>query len=203
MLPVLFLPALWRWLGLRKGFLFNVVFGVATLVLFAPLIAVLPNIAESLDLYFREFQFNASIYYLVREIGYAKIGWDIGEFSGPRLALAAAAAVLLISLAAGKEGQNSGRRLESTLLFALFVYMSCAAVVQPWYVCVPFALSLFTRWRFALLWTGLVGLSYSHYDGGLRQEHFGLIALEYGLLWSFLLWECGQLLRKRRSESKA
>jgi hypothetical protein len=190
MLPLMFLPIVWRWLGWRKGLIFNVVFGVVTLVLFAPLIAVLPNIAESLDLYFREFQFNASIYYLVREVGYAKIGWDIGDTSGPRLALVAATGILLLALTTKKGKDIRESRLETAMLFAVFLYMSLAAVVQPWYVCVPLAISLFTRWRFVVLWSGLAALSYSHYDGGLRQEHWGLILLEYTLLWGYLLWEC-------------
>jgi hypothetical protein len=189
MLPLLFLPMLLRWLGWRQAGRFLGWFVVASLVLFAPLLAVLPNIAQSLDLYFREFQFNASVYYLVREVGYAKIGWDIGEFSGPRLAAVSAAGVLLLSLFVGRQGKVPEHRLPTFMLFALLLYMSCAAVVQPWYVCVPLGISLCTRWRFVAIWSGLVALSYSHYDGGLRQEHFGLIAMEYGVLWGYLLWE--------------
>lgn len=190
MVPLLFLPIVWRWLGWRKGLKFNILFGLATLVLFAPLLAVLPNILQSLDLYFREFQFNASVYYLVREVGYAKIGWDIGEFSGPRLAVATVAGVLLIALFTGSQEKKPDHRLATAMLLAMTLYLSFAAVVQPWYVCVPLAISLLTRWRYAVLWSGLVALSYSHYDGGLRQEHWGLIALEYGVLWTgvVILW---------------
>jgi hypothetical protein len=34
-----------------------------------------------------------------------------------------------------------------------------------------------------------VALSYSHYAGGGFQENYALIALEYSILWTFLLWE--------------
>ncbi len=197
MLPLLFLPIVWRWLGWRKGLTFNVIFAAASLLLFAPLIAVLPNILQSLNLYFQKFQFNASIYYLIREIGYSKIGWDIGESSGPWLALSTLFGVLLIAALTKREVLNHYSRLASALLFALLLYLSFSAVVQPWYVCVPFAISLLTHWRFAVLWSGVVALSYSHYDGGLRQEHFGLIALEYVVLWGFLIWEFN---KKRNTE---
>ncbi|MDO8971231.1 MAG: hypothetical protein Q7U74_11115, partial [Saprospiraceae bacterium] len=56
LLPLLFLPIVWRWLGFRKGLTFNVLFAVFSLLLFAPVLAVLPNILESIDLYFRQFQ---------------------------------------------------------------------------------------------------------------------------------------------------
>jgi hypothetical protein len=185
MLPIMFLPLAWRWLGWRKGLIFNVVFGVSMLVLFAPLLAVWSNIAQSLDLYFREFQFNASIYYLVRQVGYWKIGWDIGEFSGPRLAAVAAGGILLMSLWA----RNKGNRLELVMLFSLFLYLSCAAVVQPWYVLVPLAISTLTHWRFAVIWTGVVALSYSHYKNNAYLENYTLIVLEYSILWVFFMIE--------------
>jgi|GEM_PF-118636 len=179
MLPLLFLPIVWRWLGWRKGLKFNVVFAGATLLLFSPLIPVLPNIAQSLNLYFQKFQFNASVYYLVREVGYSIKNWDIGEYSGPWMGLAAMLGILGLALWVGREKLDSEARLAVAMLFAVMLYLSFAAVVQPWYVCVPFAISLFTRWRFAVVWTGLVALSYSHYDGGGREEHFWLIGVEY------------------------
>jgi hypothetical protein len=189
MLPLLFLPIVWRWLGWRKGLVFFGVFVLCSIVLFLPLLAVLPNIVQSLDLYFREFQFNASFYYLIRAVGYSYIGWDIGERSGPLLGLVTLSGIVMMALFTQRLYEASQARLASVLLFAILLYLSLSAVVQPWYVCVPFVLSLLTRWRFALVWTGLAALSYSHFDGFGRQEHFGLIALEYTVLWCFFGWE--------------
>lgn len=217
-LPIMFLPIVWRWLGWRKGLVFNLVFAAAGLLIFAPVLAVLPNILASLDLYFRKFQFNASIYYLVREVGFSKIGWDIGEYSGPALGGITMIGVLLLAFlmkggmalipsgkAPFKAPSKSGFKgvnapflerinaiLPAVLLFALMIYLSLAATVQPWYVTVVFALSLSTNWRFAVVWSGTAALSYSHYDGGGLQENYVLIGLEYGILWAFLLWELWQ-----------
>lgn len=196
LLPLMFLPLVWRYLGWRKGWRFMVVFGISSLLLFSPLLAVLPNMLESIDLYFRQFQFNASVYYIIREIGYLHIGWDIGEQSGPWLGVATLSGVLLIAVLFNPTDKNS--RLAAAMLFSLLIYLSFAAVVQPWYVCVPFAISLLTRWRFAVLWTGLVALSYSHYDDGRVLENYKLIALEYAILWGFLLWELRTAFKKNR-----
>lgn len=207
MLPLLLLPIVWRWLGWRKGFIFNGLFGIFSLILFTPLWAVLPNILNSLDLYFRKFQFNASFYYLVREVGIWKTGWDIGTRSGPILGGLTVLGVLIIALFS-KPIRNSSigthqspmdaGRFYGALTFALFLYLSFSATIQPWYVLVPMVFSLGTSWRFMVLWSGLVMLSYSHYDGGGRQEHFGLITLEYSLVWGCLIWELIQRINRRQ-----
>lgn len=91
--------------------------------------------------------------------------------------------------------------LETVLLFALMLYLSLAASVQPWYVTAPLALSLLTRWRFAVLWSGLVALSYSHYDKGGFKENYALIAIEYAVLWGFFLWECWERIVRRSPQN--
>ncbi|MFN0212819.1 MAG: hypothetical protein ACKVT2_01075 [Saprospiraceae bacterium] len=196
LIPIMFLPIVWRWLGWRKGLVFNAIFTLACLIIFTPVLSVLPNILDSLDLYFRQFQFNASVYYLIREIGFCKIGWDIGEFSGPVLAATAGLGVLAIALATKSnsnipisQGFGSAESLATPMLFALFLYLSLSATVQPWYITGLLALSCLTKWRFAVLWSGLAALSYSHYEGGAAQENFRWIILEYTLLWLFFFWE--------------
>jgi len=207
MLPIMFLPIVWRWLGWRKGLVFNAIFAIGCLILFLPILAVLPNMLESLDLYFRKFQFNASIYYLVREVGFSKIGWDIGAYSGPALGVLTVLGVLIIAwrtksflsseLPDPENRDKLSGSLSTSLLFALFLYLSFSATVQPWYLTVPLVLSLLTHWRFAVVWSGLAALSYSHYQGGGMQENYGLICLEYALLWGFFFWEVRRIIVQR------
>jgi hypothetical protein len=202
LLPPLFLPVVWKWLGVRKGLWFNLLFGATCLILFAPLLPVLPNMVESLDLYFRQFQFNASVYYLVREVGFWHIGWDIGEQSGPWLGAVTALGVLILAVWVQPLAsvRKHGLRVENALLFASMLYLSLSATVQPWYAIVPLVLCLYTPWRFPVLWSGLVALSYSHYDGGDRQEHFEFIALEYTILWAFFIGEIWWKARRSNPE---
>jgi len=219
LLPLMFLPIVWRWLGWRKGLVFNAVFAGVSLVLFAPLLSVLPNILLSLDLYFRQFQFNASVYYLLGGIGFWIKGYDIGESLGPLLGVLTVVGVLVIawfnptpdpsptgrgdveytafrsslySTSPLPVGEGSGVGLNHAILFALLLQLSLSATVHPWYITVPFAMGLLTRWRFPIVWSGLVALSYSHYTGGLFQENYWLIALEYSVLWLFIFREYSQ-----------
>lgn len=191
LLPLMFLPIVLSRLGWRKGMVFSAVYGAVCLVLFAPLFSVLPNMLSSLDLYFQKFQFNASVYYLLGSIGFWIKGYDIGESLGPFLGLTTVAGVLAIAWKTKlSRFSNPGRfGTEEYLLFALMLQLSLSAAVHPWYATVPFALGLTTRWRFPVLWTGLVALSYSHYAGGAFQENYWLIALEYIVLWSFIFRE--------------
>jgi len=197
MLPLLFLPIVWRWLGWRRGWVFHFAFGVAAIVLFSPLLPVLPNMLESLNLYFRQFQFNASVYYLVKAFGFAQIGWDIGRKSGPLLGGMTVLGVLFITWRTRRNQAQDVLSLATPMTFALLLYLSFSAIVHPWYTTLVVAVSLFTRWRFALVWSATVMLSYSHYWGGGFKEQYGLIVLEYAVLWGFLLWEYWRIFIRR------
>lgn len=193
LLPLLFLPIIWRNLGLKKGLLFMLYFSLISLLLFFPLldVQILQNMASSLDLYFQQFQFNASVYYLIRAIGFWQLGWDIGEFLGPILALLTFAGVLIIAWFTGSGTQKQPGRL--TLADAMFgsvlLYLHFSATVHPWYITPLFALSLLTNTRLGIAWSLLAFLSYSHYHDGLFEEQYALIALEYSVLWVLMYGE--------------
>jgi hypothetical protein len=153
------------------------------------MLSVLPNILSSLDLYFRQFQFNASVYYLLRGIGFWSKGYDTGETLGPMLGMLTVLGVFFIAHKPYRFSKPIRFVFAEFLLLALLLQLSLSATVHPWYATVPFALGLLTKWRFPIVWSGLVALSYSHYAGGFFQENYWLIALEYCVLWLFILWE--------------
>ncbi|MBX2893512.1 MAG: DUF2029 domain-containing protein [Saprospiraceae bacterium] len=206
LLPLMFLPIVWRWLGWRRGRVFVVVFVGSVVVLFAPLWSVLPNILSSLDLYFRQFQFNASFYHVFRSVGNWWKGYETGRWVGPMLGLATVVGVLATAWLTPRFRSSKGHSVEGlcqALLIALVLHLFFSAIVHPWYVAVPFAMGLLTRWRFPLVWSGLVVLSYSHYAGGFFRENYWLIALEYLAVWLFLFWEIKHRYSQRKSASSA
>ncbi len=190
LLPPLFLPLGWRRLGWRRGFLFQVLFAGACLLLFWPLfdLQVLRNMSQSLELYFRRFEFNASLYYVAQAVGHWRTGYYYVTIVGPLMGLLTLAGTLLL---AWRTPVSAPARwtLPAAMLWAIFLYLSCATTVHPWYATVPLLLGLLANWWFPLVWSGLIVLSYSHYAGGGSVENYGLIGLEYGLLWLFLLGE--------------
>ncbi len=87
LLPLLLLPLIIRLLGFKKGIVFSIVAVAVAVVLFIPFIATgsIDGFAKSLNLYFQNFEFNASVYYLAREVGWSLKGYNYISFIGPFL----------------------------------------------------------------------------------------------------------------------
>ncbi len=188
LLPLMLLPFLIRYLGWRRSFRYFAILGTMLLLLWLPLYNQLfiSHFSESLNLYFQRFEFNASVFYLLQYIGQAVNGNNLIRYLGPSLALLAMSSIIV--LAAFRRQHHLPDLLENWL-FALSIYLLLATTVHPWYLATPVVLSAFTRWRYAIVWSGLVWLSYSHYQGGGFQEHYWLIILEYLGVMAYLIYE--------------
>jgi alpha-1,6-mannosyltransferase len=71
----------------------------------------------------------------------------------------------------------------------MFTYCIFGAIVHPWYILILVALSPFLRWRFALVWSVLICLSYYTYHVVPYDENLWLVLVEYGLLAVFMIYE--------------
>ena len=83
----------------------------------------------------------------------------------------------------------------SGALAVLAIYYFSSAVVHPWYLILPLILSLFTRFRFVLLWSLLVMISYSAYSGTQVKEDTIWLWIEYLPVFGMLIYE---IIRNRR-----
>jgi hypothetical protein len=187
LLPLMFLPFL---LGeMKVGAFFKLAFSafLSFAILFVPFYSteLFVNLWSSIDLYFRYFEFNASFYFLIREIGEWFTGYNIIRTAGP--VIAGSVTVVLLIFAFQKKWLRG--RLLDKLLFALLLYYLLASIVHPWYVVLLVAISVFTRWHFPLWWSGTVLLSYAFYHNDSFQISPLMLWLEYGVLIFALLWE--------------
>lgn len=195
LVPLALLPVFYKYFGWRKWVAFCAVAGGLSLLLFLP-VAVLGGSAgffKSIGLYFHNFEFNASIFYLLRQIGFWVEGYDMVGYFGPLLSLIAFG--LIMRLAFYRKNQDLGTLLES-LLLALTAYYLLGTTVHPWYVTTLVALSVFTKFRFALAWSFAAFVSYAAYASVPFAENPWLVTAEYLLVYSMLFWE----LRKYREE---
>ncbi len=89
LLPLMFLPFFIKRLGWKKAVIYFGVIGVTVVALFAPLFSdvFLNNIGSSIGLYFQRFEFNGSIYYLLRWLGQQLSGYNQIRLLGPLLGL--------------------------------------------------------------------------------------------------------------------
>ncbi len=188
LLPLMFTPYLLRRYRWPRLWRFSFWFGVVLLLLFVPLFssAFAQNLGSSLDLYFRQFEFNASLYYLARWYGFQWVGWNLIDFYGPLLAGLAA---FLIFFTALTEADPTWRTLPLRMMWAMVFFLCCTTTVHPWYLSMPLALSVFTRYRFVAVWSLLIPLTYIHYWEAAFAENYWVIALEYLLVGAYLGWE--------------
>ena len=146
---------------------------------------ILSKIMSSIELYFQSFEFNASIYYIGRWIGYQLIGYNIIETLGMLLGLGTVGWIFFLSL------QQNGKKetLPVIMLLAMSGYLFMSTTVHPWYLTPLIALSVFTRYRFAILWSALIFFSYGTYATAFYQENLLIVGFEYGFTWLFFGYE--------------
>ncbi len=187
LLPLIFLPFLIKRLKAKSLIYFGIV-GAVSLILFLPLfnISIVQNLWSSIDLYFQKFEFNASVYYVVREIGFWVKGWNIIETAGPYLALTTFASIMLLTLF---EKNLSNRHLLNFMLFALTIYLVFANIVHPWYVTPLIAFGIFSQYRYPILWSALITLTYYTYATDAYTENLWIVLIEYLVVAVFGIYE--------------
>lgn len=193
LLPVVFLPLYIIRLGWRRVTVFYAFTFLFTIFFFLPLLnwEIITGFRESIGYYFKKFEFNASIYYLVREWGFWKYGYNIIQTVGWKLALyAVASMVLYMGWDAWKEWKRKEpKTLWLGYLLLLTIYFLFSTVVHPWYVCSLVAFSVFTNTRFAIMWSALVVLTYAGYSIDGYHESLAIVMIEYLLVGIFALAE--------------
>ena len=187
LLPLIFLPVIWKHIGWRSFRVFVLMTGSVLLIYTLPFLdmAFIYGLQDSLALYFQKFEFNASIYYLVREFGYWYKGYNIIETAGPRLAMVT---FLLISLFALRHSPLKVR-LSSAMGISLTLYLLLATTVHPWYLLVLIPLFLLQDIYFPVLWSALVVLSYAGYTPDGYTENLWLTFVEYALVIVYMIYE--------------
>jgi hypothetical protein len=186
-------------LGWKKSSIYYLVIGVSTILLFLPLLnaEIISGFNESIGYYFKKFEFNASIYYLVREWGFWKYGYNIIQTVGWKLAAYATLTILIYTL--WDYIQNSKlriqttdfkvRNLPNTFLIILCIYFAFATIVHPWYITTLLALSVFTTYRFTLVWTPLIFLTYVGYTNNGFSENLWITSFEYIVVTCYFGYE--------------
>ena len=206
LIPLLFLPLFYQWfikkensflIGFKKLILFYTITLVTIILLFTPFYSseLILNYSNSVGLWFRSFEFNASFYYIFREIGYLFRGWNeiaiIGKVT-PILTI-----FFLIILTFFRKNKSE-IQLITALLFGLCFYYFTATTVHPWYLATPIILSVFTKYKFPIVWSLVIILSYQAYSNTPWKENLWFVFIEYILVFSFLFYEIKKTNAKKK-----
>jgi hypothetical protein len=188
LLPIIAIPVFFKTIGLKKWLLYGILVSIIIALGFLPFVSaeLVDKYSNSVGMWFGKFEFNASIYYLIRWVGYQITGYNIIQTAGKILPLLTVIGVLCMSAFRANEKPKT---LLITLVFSYCLYLFLSTTVHPWYLTIPLLLSVFTRYRFLLLWSLLVFLSYSAYSNENFQENLWLVAIEYIAVIGFLIYE--------------
>lgn len=218
LIPLLFLPLFFQWFvqfknetetpslkskwslilkGITKLSTFYAIILIVTIALFLPFYSpeLIANYSNSVTLWFRNFEFNASFYYVFREIGYLFRGYNeiatIGKIT-PILTI-----LFLLYLSFFRKNKNS-LQLITAMLFGLCFYYFTATTIHPWYLATPLILSVFTKYRFPIVWSFVIILTYQAYANNPWKENLFFVFIEYLVVFSFLMYEiCAQSKMKK------
>jgi alpha-1,6-mannosyltransferase len=181
LLPLILAPAFLLYQKSQKKFGFW--FG-ATLAILGSLGLLIWNDSylqffESLSLYQGKFEFNASVYYLLREVGFWIKGYNTIAFLTKGLSILT---LVLIFYFSWFRRPSNTRELVDLMILTYLVYLILQPVIHPWYILPGLGLSILTgRWTF-LIWSLGAIFSYQAYGNPNFQEYPVFLFLEYGLV---------------------
>lgn len=178
-------------IDLKKLISFYVIVGITTLILFAPFYSseFITNYAQTVGLWFSNFEFNASVYYLAREIGYWLTGYNEIAIIGKILAVAVFVFVMGLSYF---RSQLTTQTLITNMLLAFTMYLFLSTTVHPWYIATLLILSVFTNYKFPMVWSFIIILSYLAYvnlNSADKSENLWIITVEYVIVYATFIWD--------------
>ena len=186
LLPVMLAPLFLMYLGFWRFFKTGLLTLLFSFALFIPLIDadLISHVSDSVGKYYNLFEFNASFYYLFTRISELFSDKDYTEKIAFILGVTAFCLILVISFVKFKRSS-----LYDKALWIFFIYFLSAAMVHPWYITTLVALSVFSKYRFPLVFSLLIPLSYFPYWLKDYDENMYIILLEYSLLFIYVLYE--------------
>ena len=205
LIPLIFLPLFFQWfmkrndknketstvLNFTRLIVFYAIIIMTTLLLFVPFYSseFIHNYSKTVALWFQNFEFNGSIYYIAREIGFLFRGYNEIAIIGTVTPILVILFVLIITFF---RRNRTPTALITAMLLALSFYYFTTTTVHPWYLATLLILSVFTKYKFPLVWSFVIILSYLAYvnlNKADKSENLWLITLEYAVVYGVFIWE--------------
>lgn len=190
LVPLLFLPLFLTYLGWKRSITFYAIIAATSLLLFVPFYtpAFIQNYTNTLSLWFSNFEFNASLFNVAKytAIQFNAKPWEFIKEYGKITPLITISTVLVFTFLRKKQDLNT---VLSSMLWVLSIYYFIATTIHPWYSIFLIILAIFTSYRYALVWSAAIVLSYFAYSNAGFKENLWLLALEYISVIGFLIYE--------------
>ena len=186
--PLLFLPLFYFYFRRKRRLLFYGIITTTVFLFFLPFSNenTALNYWKTLNLWFNTFEFNASLFYLLRAIGFELVGFNIIKIVGLIMPFFLITSIGYISL---RNRNPTDIQILKNLLWVCSLYLFTATTVHPWYVISLVALGLLSGYLFPLVWSAMVFLSYTAYGSPEVEESAVALVLEYSIVYACLAYE--------------
>lgn len=190
LVPLLFLPLFLKHFNIKRSISFYTIVGATSLLLFAPFYSseFISNYSQTIGLWFSNFEFNAGLWNGIKHIGiqFDAKPWELIKTYGKITPVLTIILVLLFTFLRKNQKLSV---LITSMLGILTLYFFMSSTVHPWYVIFLVVLAIFSKYRYAIVWSAAVVLSYFAYSLADFKESLWLLALEYILVYAFLMYE--------------
>jgi len=171
LMPLILLPLFLPMLGFKKSSKLYLGIGLFFFLACLPFASqeVISNFYQSLELYFYSFEFNGSIYYLVKEVSYIIHGFK-APWVGFVLPLCVLFSILTIVVFLWRTKPFLRNSKFDLLVFSKYasyclgIYYLCATTVHPWYIINLLFFSVLVPIRAVLYWSLFIFVSYIAYS---------------------------------------
>ena len=184
LIPAILIPLLIKESGFWKTFFY----GLSCLIIFyilSPYLWGEPdkffNFLTSLKLYYGKFEFNGGIYSIL-----SGAGWWISGFNPIYFV---SKLMMGLTIAGFVYVYFKNKNFLTGMFWLFAIYLIFSAVVHPWYLTTLIVLCPFVNFRFALIWSALIPLTYITYQTSPYQQNYWIIAIEYTAVFAFLFYE--------------
>lgn len=200
LVPLIFLPAVLMKQWPKRGFLVCTIAGAMAILTFIPMIgsALVSGMSSSIGLYFKSFEFNASIYFIIREIGFMIKGYNLIQQIGPWLGIS----TFILIMTWAFIGSRMKKDLPMILMGSLVIYLLLSTTVHPWYVIPLIPLGILSGFYFPVVWSLMIFLTYTGYAAEDFHLPMGWIILEYLIVISVMVFEYLQHAKKVKHENQ-
>jgi hypothetical protein len=185
--PLLLLPFFIKKLKLKKSLLFYLITLSVAALAFLPFAGreLIHGLGSSIGLYFQKFEFNASVFYVIRAFGFWMKGYDVIQEAGIWMAIITFLSISFLAFFQNNKSQN----IPGIFIWPFLIYFTLATIVHPWYIIPLIAFCLFTNYRFPIVWSYTIFLSYLGYSVDGFQEQTWVLWLEYVSVFGVLVYE--------------
>lgn len=188
LLPLLLVPLFFKYLTMKQRLWFFPTCAIITIMpwLWYLDMNLISNYSSTIRLWFVNFEFNASLHYLAREIHYLFYDFNIirrvGKFT-PFLVLT----IVTIGTLAPKNKTPSGLMKSGLLVLTLYFFIT--TTVHPWYIISLLVLGIPLGYFYTVIWSLTVLWSYWAYGENGFNENFYIIGTEYILVYACFIYE--------------